>query len=107
MMLSSEGLGVWRDDGDQLFSISVEKWMGRNGLKSLHEGFREEISARSTRKVSPREDSWVRRARVQGVATELGQKAYLLFIFKIILLTYLFIFFFFKFYFIFKLYKLY
>ena len=44
---------------------------------------------------------------MQGVATELGQKAYLLFIFKIILLTYLFIFFFLKFYFIFKLYKLY
>ena len=92
MMLSGEGLGVWRDDGDQLFSISMEKWMERNGLKSLHEGFREEISARSTWKVSPRADSWVRRARVQIVATELGlQKAYLLFIFKIILLTYLFL----------------
>ena len=34
----------------------------------------------------------MRRARVQVVATELGlQKAYLLFIFKIILLTYLFL----------------
>ena len=32
MMLSSDGLSVWRDDGDQLFSISVEKWMGRKGL---------------------------------------------------------------------------
>ena len=57
MMLSGEGLGVWRDDGDQLFSISVEKWMGRNGLKSSHEGFTEEISARSSRKVSSRADS--------------------------------------------------
>lgn len=57
MMRSGESLEVWRDDGDQLFSFSMEKWMGRNGLKSSYEGFREEISARSTRKVSPRVDS--------------------------------------------------
>lgn len=27
MTLCSDGLGVWRDQGDQLFSISMEKWM--------------------------------------------------------------------------------
>lgn len=29
MMLFCDGLGVWRDAGDQLFSISVEKWICR------------------------------------------------------------------------------
>lgn len=29
MMLSGDGLRVWRDEGDQLFSISMAKRMGR------------------------------------------------------------------------------
>lgn len=33
MTLSSDSLRVRRDDGDQLFSSSLEKWMGRKGLK--------------------------------------------------------------------------
>lgn len=91
MTHSGEGLEVWRDDGDQLFSFSTEKWMGRNGLKASYEGFREEISARSTREVSPRVDSSVRRARAWGVPLNwVFRKPSFLFIFKIISLTFYF-----------------
>lgn len=75
-MLSGEGLGVWRDDGDQLFSISIEKWMGRNGLSHHMRDSRRRFQPDPAERFLLEQIVGVRRVRVQGVATGLGlQKA--------------------------------